>query len=63
MSLEIAKSVVFDALKVDVSARSCGTVAGVQLTAEFQFLFVGSRFQVALPAKASGVVTIRRKQG
>jgi ABC-type uncharacterized transport system YnjBCD ATPase subunit len=36
---------------VATSADPFGTVAGVQLPAVFQSVLVGSRFQVALPAK------------
>jgi hypothetical protein len=38
--------------KLAVSAGILGTVAGVQLLAVFQSLLIGSRRQVALPAKA-----------
>ena len=43
--------VVLEAAKVAVSVVEFGTVAGVQLAAVFQSMLIGSRFQVALPAR------------
>ena len=44
--------VTLEASKVATSDRPLGTVAGVQFMAVFQLLDAGSRFQVALPARA-----------
>ena len=50
---EIEILVVLETPKVAMSAGPLGTVAGVQLAAMFQSLFVGFRSQVALPAWAA----------
>jgi hypothetical protein len=51
VSTEIESAVVFETSKVAISAGALGIVFGVQFAAVFQSPLVGSRFQVALPAK------------
>jgi len=53
VSSDIETKVVFDRPKVAISAGPLGTLAGVQLAAVFQSPEMGSRSQVALPARAN----------
>src|SRR5437016_7489910 len=53
-------AVMFETSNVAVSDGSLGTVFGVQFAAVFQSPLVGLRFQVALPAKISWAVPMRR---